>query len=240
MTLSKEIHKFAQEDAEYIATGLAKYLSHSLDKEDSVIDRMPPERKFGVAVEAIFEVPGVKKYKMHWKYVVDDSVEISPRIELLKDGLESAINGEGEQELHFTRYDKDEQVPVSKDDIKLSTSIEGKQSVTAADDEIDIEDEFDSDVEDSDFSSDIDDLSDQVDDIQENLDDIVEDNPSIEIDNNISNHYIAECEECHSIFISALVESDQKVDRISGTCPLCEKDCDSVIKWVVKDVNKDE
>lgn len=60
--------------------------------------------------------------------------------------------------------------------------------------------------------------------------------PDIQTDNNIENHYIVECDRCHGIFISALVESDQVVDHITGICPLCEKESDQYIKWVVKPV----
>lgn len=63
-----------------------------------------------------------------------------------------------------------------------------------------------------------------------------ESDPDIETDNNISGHYIVECDRCHGIFISALVESDQQVEFISGVCPLCEKESDQYIKWVVKPV----
>ena len=66
-----------------------------------------------------------------------------------------------------------------------------------------------------------------------------EDSPSIETDNNIAGHYIAECNRCHGVFISALMESDQHVEFLSGVCPLCEKESDQYIKWVIKPV-KDE
>ncbi len=63
-----------------------------------------------------------------------------------------------------------------------------------------------------------------------------ESEPEIEVDNNIENHYIVECDRCHGIFISALVESDQVVDHITGVCPLCEKESDQLVKWIVKPV----
>ncbi len=63
-----------------------------------------------------------------------------------------------------------------------------------------------------------------------------ESDPDIETDNNIEGHYIAECDRCHGIFISALVESDQQVEYISGICPLCEKESDQYIKWIIKPV----
>lgn len=87
----------------------------------------------------------------------------------------------------------------------------------------------------------LDDLADDMEDIQDTiddtLDDIDEEDPvDIEMDNNISNHYIAECDNCHGVFISALIESDQEVESISGVCPLCNKETDQYIKWIVKDI----
>lgn len=63
-----------------------------------------------------------------------------------------------------------------------------------------------------------------------------ESEPNIEADNNIAGHYIVECDRCQGIFISALMESDQIVDHINGVCPLCEKESNQYIKWVVKPV----
>lgn len=58
----------------------------------------------------------------------------------------------------------------------------------------------------------------------------------IETDNNIDGHYIVECDRCHGVFISALVESEQTVEYLSGICPLCEKESDQYVKWVIKPV----
>lgn len=105
-------------------------------------------------------------------------------------------------------------------------------------DENEFEDFSDMETDDYDNLSDsLDEISDQVEDIQDDVDDVVEDVPSIETDNNISNHYIAECDTCHNIFISAVIESDQVVDHVSGICPICEKETDQYLKWVVKDVD---
>ena len=106
----------------------------------------------------------------------------------------------------------------SKRQIKASTRIVGAE-----------EENFD-------IGDTIDDISDNIDDIQDTIDDIEEDDVDIEIDNNIVNHYIAECDKCHGIFISALVESDQEVEKISGTCPLCDKETDQYLKCIIKDV----
>ena len=87
-----------------------------------------------------------------------------------------------------------------------------------------------------DMQESLDDIADTVEDIQDSVDDIQEDDVEIDIDNNIANHYIAECDTCKGVFISALVESDQEVEKISGVCPLCHKDTDQYLKWIAKDV----
>lgn len=84
----------------------------------------------------------------------------------------------------------------------------------------------------------IDDLNDSVDDLQDDVEDFREDDPSVEIDNNIENHYIARCESCEGIFISATVQSDQVIDHITGVCPLCDKETNQYLDWVIKKVNR--
>ena len=85
------------------------------------------------------------------------------------------------------------------------------------------------------FSDTVDDLSDTVDDIQDTLDDIDEDDVDIELNNNIAEHFIAECDSCHGVFISAMVNSDQDVTSINGVCPLCDKETEQLLKWVIKE-----
>lgn len=82
----------------------------------------------------------------------------------------------------------------------------------------------------------IDDISDSVDDIQDTIEEIEEDDIDIELDNNIANHYIAECDRCHGVFISALIETDQEVEKVSGICPLCDRESDQYVKWIIKEV----
>lgn len=84
----------------------------------------------------------------------------------------------------------------------------------------------------------LDDLSDSVDDLQDDVEEIREDDPNIEIENNIENHFIAECESCGGIFISAMLQSDQEIDHITGICPLCERETNQYLKWVIKKVNR--
>lgn len=115
--------------------------------------------------------------------------------------------------------------------MKLSKSrkpIKGSSRIYAADEE-------DYNIVDT-----IDDISDSVDEIQDTIDDVEEDDIDIETDNNIANHFIAECDSCHGVFISALKESDQEVEKITGVCPLCDKETDQYLKWLIKSVNGDE
>lgn len=92
------------------------------------------------------------------------------------------------------------------------------------------------DMQDFGLADQIDDISDSVGDIQDTIEDMDEDEVDIEVDNNVANHFLAECDRCHGLFISALVESDQKVEKISGVCPLCDKETDQYLKWIIKDV----
>lgn len=87
-------------------------------------------------------------------------------------------------------------------------------------------------------SDSLDDLSDSVDDLQDDMEEIREDDPNIEIENNIENHFIAECESCGGIFISAMLQSDQEIDHITGICPLCERGTNQYLKWVIKKVSR--
>lgn len=67
-----------------------------------------------------------------------------------------------------------------------------------------------------------------------------QDGSTIEIENNITNHLIAECQNCHGIFISAMIASDQSVESINGVCPLCNKDTEQSLKWIIKDYPEEE
>lgn len=93
--------------------------------------------------------------------------------------------------------------------------------------------EFDESMNEGDST--ISNIQDQIDDISDQLDDIEQDDAAIEMDNNIVNHLIAECENCKGIFISAMIASDQDVDSINGICPLCNKDTTQNLKWIIKD-----
>lgn len=92
--------------------------------------------------------------------------------------------------------------------------------------------------EDVGLSDTLDDLADNLEDVQEQVEDVDEDEIDIEMDNNIDSHYIAECDRCHGLFISAVVESDQEVKSVSGTCPLCGKETEQNLNWIIKAVDR--
>lgn len=124
--------------------------------------------------------------------------------------------------------------------IKITSSkYRNSRKVFGADDDM-IRDEYDSNIDDIDagFNDKIDDVADAVEDIQDTIEQDKEDPINIEIENNISDHYIAECEKCQGVFISATIESDQKISKVTGECPLCGEESDQYLKWVIKPVSQ--
>lgn len=110
--------------------------------------------------------------------------------------------------------------------VHAKTNFDSKRRIFA--DENVFADELDFDAPDLDASD--------AEDIHEDMgEDGQQDNTAIDIDNNITNHLIAECENCHGIFISAMLASDQVIDSINGVCPLCNKDTEQALKWIIKD-----
>lgn len=116
-----------------------------------------------------------------------------------------------------------------EDDIEyMDDSMSGNDSIGDMIDDFQVQDDFQDDTEEV-----IDDSEEE--EVVED-DDVEQDDIDIEIENNIANHYIAECDSCHGVFISALVETDQDVEMISGTCPLCGKDTDQYLKWIIREI----
>ena len=76
--------------------------------------------------------------------------------------------------------------------------------------------------------------------VSENMgEDGQQDGSTIDVDNNITNHLVAECQNCHGIFVSAMLASDQIIESINGVCPLCSKDTEQFLKWIIKDYPED-
>ena len=120
-----------------------------------------------------------------------------------------------------------------------------KRSITAASRYVkaaEEDEEFnDMDFEDADGVMDaLDSVADDVEDIQDSIDDMEDDSVDIALNNNIANHYIAECDKCQGIFISAVIESDQEIDDVSGICPMCGKETDQYLKWVIRELDSQE
>lgn len=67
-----------------------------------------------------------------------------------------------------------------------------------------------------------------------------QDGSTIEVENNIFGHLIAECQNCHGIFISAMIASDQPVESINGVCPLCSKETEQFFIGVIKEYPEEE
>lgn len=91
----------------------------------------------------------------------------------------------------------------------------------------------------SSFDESLDAMSDQLDEMQDDLEEVQEEDANIEIENNIEGHYIAECEKCQGIFISAVVKSDADISKVSGVCPLCGKESDQYLKWEIQKAEHD-
>lgn len=225
MTVLQQIKQVAQKDIQYIVESL----SHKLNREKSL--------KFRVNdVEYYCDENQMKNSKEEVECRV--RVRLVSGIKLLPFILVYTYDGEN------IYANKDVQATVEHlvKKFKDLHSIQSATAIMAADDD---GDDFFVDAsegelyeDDDSIGDDIDALSDKVDDLQDSVDDFEEDDVDIELDNNIEGHYIAECERCHGIFISAMIESDQVVEKITGVCPLCEKETDQHLKWIVKAVEK--
>ena len=127
--------------------------------------------------------------------------------------------------------------------MKTRFKVTASKIVAAEDDELNMTPnlgEID-DLDDS-FSDQLEDVADTVEDIQDTVsdDDHQEDTINIEVENNIAGHYIAECDKCKNVFISATVLSDQVVECVTGVCPICREESDQYLKWVIKPVEEEQ
>lgn len=120
----------------------------------------------------------------------------------------------------------------------MDTIIAADDNIEDVADDSEMYDDFDDPQDD--FSDTLDDVADDVEDIQDAVDEVQEDDVNIDVDNNIAGHYIAECDGCKGIFISATIESDQEITKVTGICPLCDKETDQNLRWVIKDAKQRE
>lgn len=149
------------------------------------------------------------------------------------------IEGESNQDIVCSiryEYEDDSHIYANKTISSVSNSILksiSTSTIVAADEDDafgfdEFDEESEPDVEEDEIDTDIEEEEVEIEDPEEDVE--------IEVDNNIEGHYIVECDRCHGIFISALIESNEVVDHISGVCPLCEKESEQYVKWVVKPV----
>ena len=133
--------------------------------------------------------------------------------------------------------------------VDAASQLRNKKSILAADDDDfdsmvaesdDIVDDTEGDTEDDPEVRDdvsiqdtLQDMSDTLEDMQNDVDKMDPDLVDIELNNNIADHYIAECSVCHGVFISAVVKSDAEIDNVHGICPLCNREADQLLKWLI-------
>jgi hypothetical protein len=229
---------------------MPNYLPSDIAKEIRQFAREDVNTLISIAIKAGYdlELKGLKfdaKLNTETDEVVTEVVaHIESKDGQLKDDFPLEYVTEPDGEIYLMNGDMEDNMESLKDrllhpEIYASTSIKGT-SITAAEDDS-IPGEFSDDMIDdgNGFEDTLDDVADTVDDMQDQLDDIDEDDVAIEIDNNISGHYVAECDRCHGVFITAIVESDQEIEKVSGICPLCDKETDQYLKWIIKDANSD-
>lgn len=227
----KKVSEFAKDDLDYVIGNVQRKLGVELD-----VDETPEIRQDEFSDDNYEECYDVKFiYDVHPK----DDPEKTARVEIAYDVLDGEVFYQMNESL-------DTLVDNAYQDVKRglgirpvrATTILHTQKITAADEEE--ENTFVDMVEDEDdtVSDAIDDVSDQIDDLQDQVEEVDEDNVDIEIENNIDGHYIAQCDACHGVFISAMIESDENVEFISGVCPLCQKESDQYLKWIIKAVEK--
>lgn len=105
--------------------------------------------------------------------------------------------------------------------------------VAESDDVVDITEDRPEVNDDVSIQDTLQDMSDTLEDMQDAVDKMDPDLVDIELNNNIEDHYIAECSICHGVFISAVVKSDAEIDNVHGTCPLCNREADQLLKWLI-------
>lgn len=217
MNIIPQIKQYANEDATSVINKLNELgLNASIRKIDVASDKTDPKEIWVTCV--VWTSVNGRNSAFILKYSYDEAGNIYMISDLPK-VIDNQIN------------------KWSKTSVKASKAI-----MAAGDDDFFNDEDVPGSFEGSEHSDDsvgdeIDDLADSVDALKDSIDDVKQDQPELEIDNNISNHYICECDQCHNIFISAIIESDQEIDHITGVCPVCEKESEQYIKWVIRDIN---
>lgn len=224
MSLTSEMRRIAKEDINDIVSMLNKDgFKTSVVSMESDPDEI--DEKMTQQIHAVLKINGETK-DVDFEYEINlspDTVYIQKPCEEIVSDIERSVKNRVSESMRISK----------------SASSVTSSSITAADDDFesdDFSDETDPTDSTDSLSDNIDDIADTVEDIQDTIDDVQEDDVNIQVENNISDHYIAECERCHGIFISSVIRTEQPLEKISGTCPLCDRQTDQYLKWVVKDV----
>lgn len=127
--------------------------------------------------------------------------------------------------------------------MRISKSTDGRKTrIVAADeeqfDDMDLDEEVDAAKDDVDALTTLDELSDNLSELKDSLKEFEEDEVDIEMLNNITDHYIAECERCHNVFITAIEESSEEINDISGVCPVCDEESVQKLKWIIRNAKE--
>ena len=224
------VMSMAQEDAKYIADRLMQ--KHTVvDVKDitatKVSDAAVDAEEVEYDVQIVLDIDSDQQV-VNFQYYLqpDGNVELSDDLDNVIQSVDSRImSGQNTSDLQIITAADDFDSDNFDDDDFDEISHEPVEDDTVADDDS--------------ITDTLNDMSEQLDDLQDDITDPSnEDDINIDINNNIDNHYIAECEKCHGIFISSLIASDQRVESIHGVCPLCDKESDQYLKWIVEAVEQ--
>lgn len=224
------VMSMAQEDAKYIADRLMQ--KHAVvDVKDirvtKVSDAAVDAEEVEYNVQIVLDIDSDQQV-VNFQYYLqpDGNVELSDDLDNVIQSVDSRImSGQNTSDLQIITAANDFDSDDFDDDDFDEIPHEPVEDDTVADDDS--------------ITDTLNNMSEQLDDLQDDITDPSnEDDINIDINNNIDNHYIAECEKCHGIFISSLIASDQQVESIHGVCPLCDKESNQYLKWIVEAVEQ--
>lgn len=233
MSLTSEMRRIAKEDINDIVS----MLNEDGFKTSVVSIESDPEEikeKVKQSVHAVLKIDG-RNTDVDFDYEINlspETVYIQKPCEDIVSDIESSLKNKVSESTRISKSSK----PVTSSSITAADDDFESDDFSDLDDTTDSTDSTDTTDSNDSLSDNIEDIADTVEDIQDTIDDVQEDDVNIQVENNISDHYIAECERCHGIFISSVIRSEQPLEKISGTCPLCDRQTDQYLKWVVKDV----
>ena len=191
MKTSEYIKQYADEDAKAAIEGFNKRKNKSATISDVSVSKLTDGKYEAVATATVDD----NDFNLNWNYTIDDDGYVDSDLDT--------------EQLYGCLSETAEAIE--------SAIASDKTAITAADDDPDADlaepadEDFIYDDGDDSVSDNLDDIADSVEDLQDSVEDIDEDDLQIDMDNNIADHYIAECDNCHGIFISSMIVSDQDV-----------------------------